>query len=73
MLDATSALDEAGIASRVLKGVALSHTAYDDPSERVFGDVDLLVPGARAHPVVRGAGIGARRGTPTTGAPPWLR
>jgi hypothetical protein len=29
----------------VLKGVALSHTAYPDPADRVFGDVDLLVPG----------------------------
>jgi Uncharacterised nucleotidyltransferase len=46
LLEATTALDRAGIASRVLKGVALAHTAYDDPSERVFGDVDLLVPGA---------------------------
>lgn len=46
LLEATAALDRAGIQSRVLKGVALAHTAYDDPSERVFGDVDLLVPGA---------------------------
>jgi hypothetical protein len=45
VLDATRVLDRAGIPSRVLKGVALAHTAYDDPSERVFGDVDLLVPG----------------------------
>jgi hypothetical protein len=45
LLDATAVLDAAGIPSRALKGVALAHTAYDDPSERVFGDVDLLVPG----------------------------
>jgi hypothetical protein len=45
LLEATLALDQAGIASRVLKGAALSHTAYTDPSDRVFGDVDLLVPG----------------------------
>ncbi len=45
LLDVTLTLDRAGIDSRVLKGVALSHTAYSDPSERVFGDVDLLVPG----------------------------
>jgi hypothetical protein len=45
LLEATTALDRAGIPSRVLKGVALAHTAYDDPSERVFGDLDLLVPG----------------------------
>jgi hypothetical protein len=45
LLDATAALDRAGIPSRVLKGVALAHTAYADPSDRVFGDLDLLVPG----------------------------
>jgi hypothetical protein len=47
LLEATAALDRGGIPSRVLKGVALAHTAYDDPSERVFGDVDLLVPADR--------------------------
>jgi len=45
LLGTTSALDRAGIESRVLKGVALAHTAYDDPADRVFGDADLLVPG----------------------------
>jgi hypothetical protein len=45
LLEAVAALDRAGIPSRVLKGVALAHTAYDDPSQRVFGDVDVLVPG----------------------------
>jgi hypothetical protein len=49
LLDATRVLDHAGIESRVLKGVALSHTAYRDPSDRVFGDVDLLVPHDRLH------------------------
>ena len=63
LLEATSALDRAGIPSRVLKGVALAHTAYDDPSERVFGDVDLLVPGAlltRSSEVLAEALDGAR-------------
>jgi hypothetical protein len=49
LLDTTRVLDRAGIESRVLKGVALSHTAYPDPADRVFGDVDLLVPGHRLH------------------------
>src|SRR5215207_914421 len=49
LLDATSVLDRAGIDSRVLKGVALSHTAYPEVSDRVFGDVDLLVPGEQLH------------------------
>jgi hypothetical protein len=45
LIDATIALDRAGIDSRVLKGVALSHSAYPDPAVRVFGVVDVLVPG----------------------------
>jgi hypothetical protein len=45
LIDATIALDRAGIDSRVLKGVALSHTAYPDPADRVFGAVDVHVPG----------------------------
>jgi hypothetical protein len=44
VVDATLVLDRHRIPSRVLKGVALSHTAYDTPDERVFGDADLLVP-----------------------------
>ena len=30
----------------MLKGTALAHLDYDDPSLRCFGDVDLLVPGS---------------------------
>ena len=40
---ALEALDDAGLAVRVLKGVAIAHLDHSDPSERVFGDVDLLV------------------------------
>jgi hypothetical protein len=46
LLDAVSVLRDASIPTRVLKGVALAHLAYPDPSYRVFGDVDLLVPSA---------------------------
>ena len=46
LLEATVALDAAGLEHRVLKGVALAHLAYPDPAWRVFGDLDLLVPGA---------------------------
>ena len=70
LLDATAALDEAGIASRVLKGVALAHTAYDDPSERVFGDVDLLVPGDR---FTRSAEVLASRDSTANAPQPELR
>ena len=44
LLRARTRLRSSGIASRVLKGVALAHTVYREPSMRVFGDVDLLVP-----------------------------
>ena len=50
LLRALEVLAAAGIPSRVLKGVALAHTAYPQPELRVFGDVDLLVPSARRRP-----------------------
>ena len=40
---ACSALDAAGVAARVLKGVAIAHLDHDDPAERVFGDADVLI------------------------------
>lgn len=43
LLRADTALKEAGVDFVVLKGVALAHTLYDDPSMRPYGDVDLLV------------------------------
>lgn len=36
----------AGVDSRVLKGPAVAHLDYDDPSQRDFGDIDLLVHSA---------------------------
>lgn len=48
-LVARDALGRAGIPTRVLKGVALAHTAYPDPAWRVYGDVDVLVPHDRLH------------------------
>ena len=53
LLRARARLWRARIPSRVLKGVALAHTAYADPALRVFGDVDLLVPGAQLNAAVR--------------------
>jgi hypothetical protein len=69
LIDATIALDRAGIESRVLKGVALSHTAYPDPSDRVFGDVDVLVPASQLRAAAQV--IAERFDAP--GAPPELR
>jgi hypothetical protein len=37
-------LSVAGIESRVLKGSAVAHLDYPDPSLRSFGDIDVLVP-----------------------------
>ncbi|MBA2437584.1 MAG: nucleotidyltransferase family protein [Acidimicrobiia bacterium] len=50
MLDVVDLLNGAGIDHRVLKGSAVAHLVYPDPSLRPFGDVDLLVP---AHHVDR--------------------
>lgn len=47
LLRATDVLHEAGISFRVLKGVALAHGLYPDPSMRVFADADLLVESVR--------------------------
>ena len=38
-------LRSAGVDSRVLKGPAVAHLDYPDPSWRTFGDIDLLVRG----------------------------
>lgn len=43
LLVAVEALKRAGIDPRVLKGPALAYTAYENPSLRHFGDIDLLV------------------------------
>jgi hypothetical protein len=43
VLEATAVLEAADIRSIVLKGLALSHTVYPSPEQRVFGDVDLLI------------------------------
>lgn len=43
LLTVADAFDAAGIEFRVLKGLALSHLVYDDPSWRVAADIDLLI------------------------------
>lgn len=43
LLHVVAWLDDAGIDVVVLKGSALAHLDYADPSLRTFGDVDLLV------------------------------
>jgi hypothetical protein len=43
LLEVVSALQTAGAAAVVLKGAALAHTFYPNPSLRTYGDVDVLV------------------------------
>lgn len=43
LLTLADAFDAEGIAFAVLKGASIAHTAYPDPSQRSFGDLDLLV------------------------------
>jgi hypothetical protein len=45
LLVVVRALEDAGLACRVLKGPAWAHSVYPDPAWRGFGDVDLLVRG----------------------------
>jgi len=66
LLRAADALSTAGVPVRVIKGPALSRTVYPEPEQRVFGDVDLLVPSGRVHDAVRtlGDALGAERVQP---------
>lgn len=59
LLEAIDSLQGAGVAARVLKGPALAHLLYADPSLRSFHDVDILVSSAefdRALHALDGAG-----------------
>jgi Uncharacterised nucleotidyltransferase len=66
LLGAIEVLDAAGIEHRVLKGVALAHTVYPDPSWRVFADVDVLLPSGAFTWAVETLGreLGTRRDAP---------
>ena len=44
LLDLADRFDEAGIDYRLFKGSALAHSVYRDPGERMFADLDMLVP-----------------------------
>lgn len=50
---ALEALARHDVEARVLKGVAIAHLDHDDPAERVFGDVDVLVRRADHHTALR--------------------
>ena len=58
VLATVSILDSIGIEHRILKGVALAHLVYPDPSRRVFGDADILI---RSQDFARAALVLAER------------
>ena len=63
LLEVYSEMSLAGIDVRVLKGSAVAHLDYPDPSWRAFGDVDLLVPAdsfAAASEILTAAGAPRR-------------
>jgi hypothetical protein len=66
LLSTTDALERAGVEYRVLKGVALANTVYEDPALRVFADVDVLVPSADFGnaALVLDAALGTERALP---------
>ena len=65
MLAAVETLESAGLGVRVLKGSALAHLLGPDPSERTFGDTDLLVAGdALPRAVAELEAVGASRVQP---------
>lgn len=47
LLEVSEVLEAGGIELAVLKGMATAHLDYDDPAQRQFGDVDLLVSPSR--------------------------
>jgi len=61
LVDTTAVLAGAGIAHRALKGPVLAHTVYADPALRSFGDVDVLVDGARFDDAVAALARGGGR------------
>ncbi|MDX2380560.1 MAG: nucleotidyltransferase family protein [Acidimicrobiia bacterium] len=67
---AIAALRDAGIGTRVIKGVAIAHLDYDDPGDRHFGDIDVLVHGsdiAASVAVLEQAGFRRHYPEPTAG------
>lgn len=47
LLRVAGCFEREGIEFRVIKGAAISRLLYSDPSWRVFGDLDLLIPSDR--------------------------
>jgi hypothetical protein len=47
LLRVTAELDRASLPFRLLKGAALAHADYPDPTWRTYADIDIVVPGDR--------------------------
>lgn len=45
LLEVHERLGRAGVPHLTLKGTSVAHLDYPDPSERQYGDIDILVPG----------------------------
>jgi hypothetical protein len=70
LLMALGTLEAAGVDAIVLKGTALAHCVYPDPSLRPFGDIDLLVRNSRwrdALEILAAAGFRRRYREPRPG------
>jgi len=53
LVRAADALDAAALPYLVLKGAALAHRWYPDPAQRLFADLDLVVPSGRVRDASR--------------------
>ena len=82
LVRAADALDAAALPYLVLKGAALAHRWYPDPAQRLFADLDIVVPSGRVRDASRiladllgttprdRRGRPRRRPAPRTGLPP---
>lgn len=65
LTELVSALVQAGLEARVLKGTAVAHLDYADPALRPFGDIDLLVRSSQIDAIIGWLiEAGYHRGTP---------
>jgi hypothetical protein len=61
LLDVVDLFENLDIPYRVLKGSAVAHLDYADPSLRSFGDIDLLVPSSHFDAAVAGLSAAGHR------------
>lgn len=54
LVEVVHELTELGIAHRVLKGAALAHSIYPNPTARLYADIDVLVPSGDLNAAIDG-------------------